>query len=123
MKDAVIVSAVRTAVGKAGKGTLRAARPDDLAAIVIAEAIRRVPGLDAKDVEDVVIGCAIEIHRALGPGLLESTYDRCLAYELASRGIHLAQVITYAKLLKVNHALLINFNVTRLIDGLRSVLL
>jgi len=59
MKDAVIVSAVRTAVGKAGKGTLRAARPDDLAATVIAEAIRRVPGLDAKEVEDVVIGCAM----------------------------------------------------------------
>src|SRR5215831_16253588 len=59
MKDAVIISAVRTAVGKAGKGTLRAARPDDLAATVIAEAIRRVPGLDAKEVEDVVIGCAM----------------------------------------------------------------
>jgi acetyl-CoA acyltransferase len=59
MRDAVIVSAVRTAVGKAGKGTLRAARPDDLAAAVIAEAIARAKGLDAKDVEDVVIGCAM----------------------------------------------------------------
>jgi acetyl-CoA acyltransferase len=59
MREAVIVSAVRTAVGKAGKGTLRTARPDDLAAAVIAEAIARAKGLDAKDVEDVVIGCAM----------------------------------------------------------------
>jgi acetyl-CoA acyltransferase len=59
MKDAVIVSAVRTAVGKAGKGTLRAARPDDLAAVAIQEAISRAKGLEAKDVEDVVLGCAM----------------------------------------------------------------
>jgi acetyl-CoA acyltransferase len=59
MQDAVIVSAVRTAVGKAGKGTLRAARPDDLAAVVIREAITRAKGLNAKEVEDVVIGCAM----------------------------------------------------------------
>ncbi len=59
MREAVIVSAVRTAVGKAGKGSLRAARPDDLAAAVIREAITRAEGLDAKDVEDVVIGCAM----------------------------------------------------------------
>jgi acetyl-CoA acyltransferase len=59
MKDAVIVSAVRTAVGKAGKGTLRAARPDDLAAVAIQEAIARAKGLEAKDVDDVVLGCAM----------------------------------------------------------------
>ena len=59
MKDAVIVSAVRTAVGKAPRGTLRAARPDDLAATVIQEAITRAKGLEPKDVEDVVIGCAM----------------------------------------------------------------
>ena len=59
MKDAVIVSAVRTAVGRAGKGTLRAARPDDLAAVVIQEAIARAKGLEAKDVGDVVLGCAM----------------------------------------------------------------
>jgi acetyl-CoA acyltransferase len=59
MRDAVIVSAVRTAVGKAGKGTLRAARPDDLAAAVISEVIARAKGLETKDVEDVVIGCAM----------------------------------------------------------------
>ncbi|HTZ72984.1 MAG TPA: acetyl-CoA C-acyltransferase [Candidatus Aquilonibacter sp.] len=59
MREAVIVSAVRTAVGKAGKGKLRAARPDDLAAAVISEAIARAKGLEPKDVEDVVIGCAM----------------------------------------------------------------
>ena len=59
MREAVIVSAVRTAVGKAGKGSLRAARPDDLAAAVIRDAISRAKGLEAKSVEDVVIGCAM----------------------------------------------------------------
>ena len=59
MREAVIVSSVRTPVGKAGKGTLRATRPDDLAAIAIQEAIRRVPGLDPKEIEDVILGCAM----------------------------------------------------------------
>src|SRR5580704_16757123 len=59
MREAVIVSSVRTAVGKATKGTLRATRPDDLAAIVITEAIARTPGLDPSEVEDVIIGCAM----------------------------------------------------------------
>src|SRR5579862_808932 len=59
MREAVIVSSVRTPVGKAFKGTLRATRPDDLAAIAILEAIRRVPGLDPKEIEDVILGCAM----------------------------------------------------------------
>src|SRR5580704_9450494 len=59
MRDAVIVSSVRTPVGKAVKGTLRATRPDDLAAIAIQEAIRRVPGLNPADIEDVILGCAM----------------------------------------------------------------
>ena len=59
MNDAVIVSAVRTAVGKAPNGTLRAARPDDLAAVVIAEALRRAPGINPADIDDVVLGCAM----------------------------------------------------------------
>ena len=59
MRDAVIVSAVRTAVGKAPKGTLRATRPDDLGAVAIQGALARVPGLDKKEVEDVIIGCAM----------------------------------------------------------------
>ncbi len=59
MKEAVIASSVRTAVGKAYKGTLHATRPDDLAAIAINGAIARVPGLDPKEIEDVVLGCAM----------------------------------------------------------------
>src|SRR6201994_4673292 len=56
--DAVIVSAVRTAVGKAPGGTLRGTRPDELAATVIKEALRRAPGIEPSEVEDVIIGCA-----------------------------------------------------------------
>jgi acetyl-CoA acyltransferase len=59
MREAVIVSAVRTPVGKAPKGALRTTRPDDLAALVIKEAIARLPGFDAKEVEDVILGCAM----------------------------------------------------------------
>src|SRR6202047_4332064 len=59
MREALLVSAVRTPVGKAPKGTLRATRPDDLAALVIKEAIARVPGLDSKEIEDVILGCAM----------------------------------------------------------------
>ena len=59
MKEAVIVSAVRTAVGKAPKGTLRDTRPDDMGAAAIKEAIARVPGLEASEVDDVIMGCAM----------------------------------------------------------------
>ena len=59
MTEAVIVSAVRTAVGKAPHGALRYTRPDDMAAIVIGEALKRAPGLDPGDVEDVIFGCAM----------------------------------------------------------------
>jgi acetyl-CoA acyltransferase len=58
MKEAVIVSAVRTAVGKAPKGTLRNTRPDDLAAAAIKEAVSRVEGLNTTEIEDVIMGCA-----------------------------------------------------------------
>ncbi len=58
MKEAVVVSAVRTAVGKAPRGILRDTRPDDVAAIVMKEAAARVPGLKLEEVEDVVLGCA-----------------------------------------------------------------
>ena len=58
MKDAVIVSAVRTAVGKAPKGTLRNSRPDDLGATAIRGAVERVVGLDLKEIDDVIMGCA-----------------------------------------------------------------
>ena len=110
-----------------------------------------------------VIGCAIEVHRTLGPGLLESTYQQCLAYELNKSGIpfrlessmpvtykdikldcgyradvlvddqlilelksvdqikdiHKAQLITYMKLAHIKTGLLINFNVSRLTDGIQ----
>ena len=59
MTDAVIVSAVRTAVGKAPKGTLRATRPDEMAATVIAEALSRATGIEPAEVEDVMLGCAM----------------------------------------------------------------
>src|SRR5215467_6903159 len=59
MRDVVIVSAVRTPVGKAYKGTLRATRPDDLAATAIKGALQRVPALDPKEIEDVILGCAM----------------------------------------------------------------
>ena len=110
-----------------------------------------------------VIGCAIEVHRALGPGLLESAYQQCLAHELKLNrisfhaevpvpveykgirldcgyrldlvvedllilelksveelsGIHEAQLLTYMKMTGIRTGLLINFNVGRLVDGIR----
>jgi acetyl-CoA acyltransferase len=59
MKEAVVVSAVRTAVGKAPRGTLRSTRPDDLGAVAVKGALERVPALDPKEIEDVIIGCAM----------------------------------------------------------------
>src|SRR5260370_30207096 len=59
MKEAVIVSGARTAVGRAPRGTLRATYPDDMAGAAIKEALRSAPGLDPAEVEDVIIGCAI----------------------------------------------------------------
>jgi len=59
MREVVIVSAVRTPVGKAYKGSLRATRPDDLAAFAIKGALERIPQLDPKEIEDVIMGCAM----------------------------------------------------------------
>ena len=59
MTDAVIASAVRTAAGKAPKGTLRTTRPDEMAAAAIRESLRRAPGIDAAEVDDVILGCAM----------------------------------------------------------------
>ncbi len=119
-----------------------------------------------EELTEKVIGCAIAVHRELGPGLLESTYEQCLARELSLNGvryemqvplavdykgvridcgyridllvegrlllelksvervapIHEAQILTYLKLSKVPQGLLINFNVCRLLDGLKSYL-
>jgi GxxExxY protein len=114
-----------------------------------------------------VIGCAIEVHRHLGPGLLESAYEQCLAHELSRneiafqlqlvlpvqykdvrldcgyridilvenqliielksveeiKGIHEAQLLTYRKLAGVKIGLLMNFNVTKLKDGIKRFVL
>lgn len=114
-----------------------------------------------------VIGCALEVHKQLGPGLLESAYERCLCYELLCTGIHHqsqkelpidykgieldcgyrvdllvddqlivelkavdrlapiheAQILTYMKLAGVKTGLLINFNVSRLKDGIKRFVL
>ncbi len=59
MREAVIVSSVRTPIGRAFKGTLRATRPDELAAFAIKGALDRVPQLDPKEIEDVILGCAM----------------------------------------------------------------
>src|SRR3954467_10229458 len=59
MQDAVIVAATRTAIGKAPHGALRTMRPDDMAAAVIAEALRRAPGLEPAEIDDVILGCAM----------------------------------------------------------------
>jgi acetyl-CoA acyltransferase len=59
MQDAVIVSAVRTPVGKAPNGTLRGTRPDELAAVAMSEALRRAPGIDPAEIDDVILGCAM----------------------------------------------------------------
>jgi len=59
MREVVLVSSVRTPVGRAYKGTLRATRPDELAAIALKGALDRVPQLDPKEIEDVILGCAM----------------------------------------------------------------
>jgi acetyl-CoA acyltransferase len=59
MREAVIVSSVRTAVGKAPRGALKDTRPDELGALAVREAVRRVPGLTPDDVEDCILGCAL----------------------------------------------------------------
>src|SRR5205823_3660186 len=59
MREAVIVSSVRTPIGRAFKGTLRSTRPDELAAVAIKSALDRVPQLNSKEIEDVILGCAM----------------------------------------------------------------
>jgi len=117
------------------------------------------------DISKIIIGCAIEVHKSLGPGLLESAYLECLLYELQKAGlqvekqkplplvykevkldvgyridlivegkviielksvealneIHMAQVLTYLKLSGCKLGLLMNFNVLRLVDGIKRL--
>jgi GxxExxY protein len=123
--------------------------------------------MDVNPLSNEIIGAALEVHRALGPGLLESAYEMCLAHELAARGlrferqraiplvykgepievgfradfviedtillelkavdrlqpIHIAQVLTYLKLMDLHLGLLINFNTKILQSGIRRVVL
>ncbi|MFB0514436.1 MAG: acetyl-CoA C-acyltransferase, partial [Candidatus Bathyarchaeia archaeon] len=58
MREAVIVSAVRTAVGKAPRGMLKYTRPEDIAALILKEAVNRTKGLAPEEIEDIIIGCA-----------------------------------------------------------------
>src|SRR3954468_19546773 len=59
MREVVVVSSVRTPVGRAFKGTLRATRPDELAAVAIKGALQRIPQLDPREIDDVIVGCAM----------------------------------------------------------------
>ena len=59
MQDAVIVNALRTAVGKAPRGALRATRSDDMAAQVVKDLLRRTPELDPHEIDDLILGCAV----------------------------------------------------------------
>jgi acetyl-CoA acyltransferase len=59
MKEVILASAVRTAIGKAPRGALRTTRPDDLAAFAITGALARVPQLDKSEIDDVILGCAM----------------------------------------------------------------
>src|SRR5271169_476119 len=59
MREVIIASSVRTPVGRAFKGTLRATRPDELAAVAIRGTLERVPQVDPREIEDVILGCAM----------------------------------------------------------------
>lgn len=88
-------------------------------------------------ITEKIIGAAIEVHRTLGPGLLESAYEECLCYELAHAGIQFQRQVqlpveyrldllvenrlTYLKVSKKNVGLLINFNAATLKQGLRRI--
>ncbi len=123
--------------------------------------------MEFSELSHKVIGCAIEVHSVLGPGLLESTYEQCLAHELnlnkisiklqhplpvqykgirldcgyrvdilvenelilelksveELKGIHEAQLLTYMKLAEIKQGFLMNFNVKRLKEGMKSLIL
>ena len=59
MPEAVIVSAARTPIGRANKGSLKDMRPDDLSAFIIQKALDKVPGLDPSDIDDLYLGCGL----------------------------------------------------------------
>ena len=75
-----------------------------------------------------IIGCAIEVHKELGPGLVESVYEEALCYELSQAGLKFKRqqqvpiLPSYLRLRRVHLGLLINFNVLRLVDGVHRVI-
>ncbi len=78
------------------------------------------------DLSKKIIGCAIEVHKQLGPGLLESAYQECLFYEIktveAFNDVHLAQVLTYLRLGNYKLGLLFNFQTTVLKNGIKRII-
>ncbi len=97
--------------------------------------------MNENELSNAIIGLAIKVHSALGPGLLESAYEECLFYEIQKAGllvekklilklksvevlndVHFAQLLTYLKLSRCKLGLLINFNVARLKDGIKRVI-
>lgn len=122
--------------------------------------------MEDNQITEIIIGCAIKVHRNLGPGLLESAYQECLLYELSKtklyvekekpqplvyedvhlncgyridllvenrvvieikavellNEVHMAQILTYMKLTKCKYGLLLNFNVSRMTDGIKRVI-
>ncbi len=88
MKEAVIVSAVRTPVGKAPRGTLRTTRPDDLAARVIEAAVERAPGLEKSRIEDVILGCAMpEAEQGMNVARI-ATFRAGLGYQVPAQTVN-----------------------------------
>ncbi len=127
--------------------------------------IQREKHMVENEITDIIIGCAIKVHKKLGPGLLESAYEECLYHELKKtkliierqkplpvvydeiklecgyrmdivadkkviveiksveglNDIHMAQILTYLRLSGCKVGLLINFNVVRLIEGIKRV--
>jgi GxxExxY protein len=123
----------------------------------------RPTSMETNEITQIIIGCAINVHKQLGPGLLESAYEECLAYELEKSGlkiqrqipvpiiykekkldfgyrmdllveevvlvelkaveafnpVHQAQLLTYMKFAKKHTGLMINFNVTKLSEGIK----
>ena len=76
------------------------------------------------DLSHRIIGAGIEIHRALGPGLLESTYRTCMIYELRERGMNVASeqmILTYLRHMDKPLGLLMNFNVPTLFSGVDRI--
>ncbi len=76
--------------------------------------------LDRDPLTEKIIGAAIEVHRTLGPGLLESAYEECLCRELETSGLAFErQVLTYLKLSGIEKTLLMNFNAMPLKNGIK----